>query len=301
MNWIDDYVRPKLRSLVGGSIMDSAENKWQSCPGCSEMLFIRDLPEDLYVCKKCGYHLRMPALLRLEALMDDGYEMLPEVDVAEDPLKFKDEKRYVDRLKASRAKTQTRDVLQCAYGTVHGEPCVAAAFEFGFMGGSMGDAVGAAFVQATNKALDEKCAFVVFTASGGARMQEGILSLMQLPRTVIALEMLTDAGLPYIVVLCDPTTGGVTASFAMLGDLHLAEPGATIGFAGRRVIEQTVRETLPDGFQIAEHLLDKGMVDMVVHRKDMAERLGLLLTVLAGKRRPNQDISPPETAENSGE
>ncbi len=288
MNWLENYVRPKLKALVSRDHSNSAENKWQSCPNCSQMLFLQELPANLYVCGQCNHHLRMPALDRLANIFDPDYEILPEVNVTEDPLKFRDEKRYPDRLKASRAKVQAQDVVQSAFGTIGGEKAVASVFDFRFMGGSMGCAAGESLVQAAQRALEEKCGMIVFTSSGGARMQEGILSLMQLPRSVIATEMLQQAGLPYIVVLCDPTTGGVSASFAMLGDIHIAEPGATIGFAGKRVIEQTVRETLPEHFQLAEDLIQKGVIDMIVPRTELASRLGLLLRMMAGKTKSTE-------------
>ncbi|NQY82273.1 MAG: acetyl-CoA carboxylase carboxyltransferase subunit beta [Alphaproteobacteria bacterium] len=299
MNWLENFVRPKLQALVSRDHSDSAENKWRSCPNCAQMLFLNDLPKNLYLCQQCGHHLRMPAPARLESIFDSGFTNLPEVAVVEDPLKFRDKKRYLDRLKDSRAKMKCQDAVQSAFGTIAGEKAVAAVFDFRFMGGSMGSAAGSALVQAANKALSEQCGLIVFTSSGGARMQEGIISLMQLPRSIIATEMLQQAGLPYIVVLCDPTTGGVSASFAMLGDIHIAEPGATIGFAGRRVIEQTVRETLPEGFQQAEDLIDKGVIDMIVPREDIAARLGLLLHLMGGKARlltENDDSSDHDDA-----
>ena len=292
MNWLENFVRPKLQALVSRDHSNSAENKWQSCPNCAQMLFVEELPTNLYLCVSCGHHLRMPARDRLTSIFDDGYEMLPEVVVTEDPLKFRDEKRYPDRLKASRAKVQAQDVVQSAFGTIGGEKAVAAVFDFRFMGGSMGVATGEALVQAAQRALAEQCGLIIFTSSGGARMQEGILSLMQLPRSVIATEMLQQAGLPYIVVLCDPTTGGVSASFAMLGDIQIAEPGATIGFAGRRVIEQTVRETLPERFQQAEDLIEKGVIDMIVPRSEMAQRLALLLALMSGREKPSEPEAP---------
>ena len=292
MNWIENFVRPKLQSLVSREHSNSAENKWQSCPNCAQMLFVEELPANLYLCSQCDHHLRMPAPDRLASIFDDGYETLPEAAVAEDPLKFRDEKRYPDRLKASRAKVQAQDVVQSAFGTIGGEKAVAAVFDFRFMGGSMGTAAGEALVQAASRALEEKCGLIIFTSSGGARMQEGILSLMQLPRSVIATEMLQQAGLPYIVVLCDPTTGGVSASFAMLGDIHIAEPGATIGFAGKRVIEQTVRETLPEHFQQAEDLIQKGVIDMIVPRNELAARLALLLRLMSAREKPDESQSP---------
>lgn len=302
MNWLENYVRPRIQAFVSGNHSDKAENKWQSCPNCSQMLFLTDLPKHLFVCSECGHHLRMPAHERLRNIFDEGYVTIEEADVVEDPLKFRDEKRYIDRLKASRSKVGSKDVVQTAYGTINGEKAVVAVFDFRFMGGSMGSAAGAALVQAARRALAEQCGMIVFTSSGGARMQEGIISLMQLPRSVAAIEMLREASLPYIVVLCDPTTGGVSASFAMLGDVHIAEPGATIGFAGRRVIEQTVRETLPESFQLAEELIEKGVIDMIVKRKDLKERLHLLLRLLNGRPKTSPEaVSEEKSTENEKE
>ena len=293
MNWIENFVRPKLQALVQSDHNDSSENKWLSCPNCHAMLFKTDLPTSRYTCQQCQHHLRMPALERLAYLLDEGYTLLSEPEVAEDPLSFRDMKRYSERLKTTRTNVGTRDVVQTAHGTIHGVPAVVSVFDFRFMGGSMGSAAGAALVQAAEKALQEKCGLVVFTASGGARMQEGILSLMQLPRSVIVVEMLQQAALPYIVVLCDPTTGGVSASFAMLGDIHIAEPGATIGFAGRRVIEQTVRETLPEGFQQAEQLVDKGVIDMILPREEQPQRLSILLKILQKQKLKKENNTKP--------
>ena len=276
MNWFS-RVR---NSLPFVQKRDTPDNLWVKCPRCSEMLFAKEYEENLYVCPRCDHHGRIGADERIAQLLDEGYEMLPEPEVREDPLKFKDSKRYTDRLKQARAKSPHRDAFQSAYGTVDGNPAVVGVQDFTFMGGSMGMAVGTAFCEAAQRAIDEQCAFVVVTAAGGARMQEGILSLMQMPRATVMTRRLKEAGLPYIVVLTDPTTGGVTASYAMLGDIHIAEPGALIGFAGQRVIQDTIREQLPEGFQRAEYLHKHGMVDMVVHRAELKATLADLLDYL---------------------
>ncbi|MEC9462960.1 MAG: acetyl-CoA carboxylase, carboxyltransferase subunit beta, partial [Pseudomonadota bacterium] len=267
MNWITNYVRPRINSMLGRR--EVPENLWIKCPETGEMVFHKDLEENKWVIPASGYHMKMPAKARLTDLFDDGaYEALPQPKVAQDPLKFRDSKKYTDRLRDSRVKTDQEDTIVAGVGTVQGLKLVAVVHEFNFMGGSLGIAAGEAIVKAFERAIKEKCPLVMFPASGGARMQEGILSLMQLPRTTVAVDMLKEAGQPYIVVLTNPTTGGVTASYAMLGDLHIAEPGAEICFAGKRVIEQTIREKLPEGFQTSEYLLEHGMVDMVVKRHD---------------------------------
>jgi acetyl-CoA carboxylase carboxyl transferase subunit beta len=246
------------------------------------MVFVKEWEENYSVCPRCNFHDRIGPTKRFEQLFDAAeYELLPAPEVREDPLRFKDTKRYTDRLKAARAKTGERDALINAKGRLDGRPVVIGVQDFAFMGGSMGIALGTAFLAGVRAAIAAKCPYVIFTASGGARMQEAILSLMQLPRTTVAIAELKEAGLPYIVVLTDPTTGGVTASYAMLGDVQIAEPGALIGFAGQRVIEQTIREKLPEGFQRAEYLLEHGMIDMVVSRGDLREKLGLLIAYLA--------------------
>ncbi len=281
MNWITNYVRPRINSMLGRPNRDVPENLWIKCPETGEMVFHKDLEDNKWVIPASGYHMKMPAADRLADLFDDGrYETLPQPKVAQDPLKFRDSKRYIDRLKDSRAKTEMEDTILAGVGKVQGLKLVAVVHEFNFIGGSLGMAAGEAIVKAFERAIAEKCPLVMFPASGGARMQEGILSLMQLPRTTVAVNMLKEAGLPYIVVLTNPTTGGVTASYAMLGDLHLAEPGAEIGFAGKRVIEQTLREKLPEGFQTSEYLLEHGMVDMVVKRHDLPDTLARLLKIL---------------------
>lgn len=283
MNWIANFVRPKIRALVAKR--DVPDNLWLKCPNCDAMLFHRDLEANLQVCHHCGHHLRLEPQARLAMLFDgSAYTDVPLPKVLTDPLRFRDQKRYTDRLKEAQSKRNRADALVVAEGRIGGHPAVVAAFDFGFMGGSMGMAVGEGLVTAAKLAVEKQAALIAVPASGGARMQEGILSLMQMPRTVIAVEMVKEAGLPYVVLLSDPTTGGVTASFAMLGDIHIAERGAMIGFAGARVIESTIRETLPPGFQRAEYLQDHGMVDIVVHRKELratlARTLGLLMPPL---------------------
>ncbi len=282
MNWITSYVRPKINSMFGRR--EVPENLWIKCPETGEMVFHKDLEDNLFVIPASGHHMKISARGRFAHLFDEGrYETLPQPQVAQDPLKFRDAKRYTERLKEYRARTGMEDTILAGLGKVHGVKLVAVVHEFGFAGGSLGMAAGEAIVRAFERAIKEKCPLVMFPASGGARMQEGILSLMQLPRTTVGVEMLKEAGLPYIVVMTNPTTGGVSASYAMLGDVHLAEPGAEIGFAGKRVIEQTIREQLPEGFQTSEYLRDHGMIDMVVKRHDIPEMLARLLKILMKK------------------
>lgn len=282
MNWLTNFIRPRIRSLVEPK--EVPDNLWQKCSTCEGMLFNRDLEKNLNVCYHCGYHLRITVKQRLPLMFDGGhYERLELPDVAFDPLKFKDRRKYAERLKESQAKTGLKDAMTLAKGTIGGQRAVVAAFNFSFMGGSMGAAVGESILKGAEEAVRTNSAFIVIPSSGGARMQEGMLSLLQMPRTIIAVEMVKEARLPYIVLLTDPTTGGVSASFAMVGDVHIAEPGATIGFAGRRVIEETVRETLPDDFQTAEYLREHGMVDMVVPRQELAATLARLLNLLMNK------------------
>jgi acetyl-CoA carboxylase carboxyl transferase subunit beta len=279
MSWLTNYVRPKIRALVQRS--EVPENLWAKCPSCEQMIFHRELATNLNVCTHCGHHLRLTAKARLDALFDDAvYSAIELPEAPSDPLKFRDKKRYADRLKEARAALGERDALIVAYGKLGGAEVVAAAFDFAFMGGSMGAAVGEGLLAAARLAVSRRAPLIVFPASGGARMQEGIVSLMQMPRTIIAADEVKEAGLPYIVVLTDPTTGGVTASFAMLGDIALAEPGAMIGFAGARVIEETIREQLPEGFQRSEYLLEHGMLDMVVHRHKLRETLIRVIDLL---------------------
>ncbi|WP_170004619.1 acetyl-CoA carboxylase, carboxyltransferase subunit beta [Pseudopontixanthobacter vadosimaris] len=259
---------------------ESPDTLWIKCPGCQEMVFAREYHENLEVCPRCDHHGRIGADRRLEQVLDEGYDVLPQPEVREDPLKFRDTKPYVQRLKLARAKNPHRDAFTVGSGTIEGHPAVVGVQDFGFMGGSMGMAVGSAFCAGAQRALERGCAYIVVTAAGGARMQEGILSLMQMPKATVMTRRLRDAGLPYIVVLTDPTTGGVTASYAMLGDVQIAEPGALIGFAGQRVIQDTIREKLPEGFQRAEYLHRHGMVDMVVQRSDLRSTLAAMLDYL---------------------
>ncbi|MCC7048031.1 MAG: acetyl-CoA carboxylase carboxyltransferase subunit beta [Alphaproteobacteria bacterium] len=290
MNWLTNFVRPKIRALV--SKTETADNLWHKCPGCGQMLFHRDLDAALFVCASCGHHLRIDAKRRLAMLFDEGkFQRIELPRTPADPLRFRDQKRYGDRLKDAQSRSGESDAVIVAHGTVGGIQTVIATFEFGFMGGSMGTAVGEALIAAAHLAELQQAPMIVIPASGGARMQEGILSLMQMPRTVIAAGKLREAGLPYIVVLTDPTTGGVSASFAMVADITIAEPGAVVGFAGARVIEETIRETLPEGFQRAEYLFDHGMVDMVVRRKDLRTTLARVLGLLL-RREPSAEVLP---------
>jgi acetyl-CoA carboxylase carboxyl transferase subunit beta len=260
----------------------TAENLWHKCSKCGTMVFSKEWEENYNVCPRCNFHDRIGPTKRFQQLFDAAeYEILPAPDVREDPLRFKDTKRYTERLKAARVATGQRDALVNARGKIDGQKAIVGVQDTTFILGSMGTAVGAAFVTAVERAIADHCPYIIFTAGGGARMQEGGLSLMQLPRTTVAVQMLREAKLPYIVVLTDPTTGGITASYAMLGDVQIAEPGALIGFAGQRVIEQTIREKLPEGFQRAEYLLEHGMIDMVVSRGDLKEKLALLIAYLA--------------------
>ena len=260
----------------------TAENLWHKCSKCGTMVFVKEWEENYSVCPRCDFHDRIGPTKRFEQLFDAAqYEVLPTPEVKEDPLRFRDTKRYTDRLKTARTANGERDALVNARGKIQGHKAIVGVQDFAFMGGSMGTAVGAAFLAGVRAAIAERCPYVMFAASGGARMQEAILSLMQLPRTTVAIAELKEAGLPYIVVLTDPTSGGVTASYAMLGDVQIAEPGALICFAGRRVIEQTIREKLPEGFQRAEYLLEHGMIDMIVSRGDLKETLALLISYLA--------------------
>jgi acetyl-CoA carboxylase carboxyl transferase subunit beta len=291
MNWITNSVLPKIKALV--QQREVPENFWTKCPSCDEMVFHRQLEENLQVCPHCDHHMRLDAEARLVTLFDDGIHTKIELPkhAAVDPLKFRDKKRYADRLKEAQTKTGADDAILIAHGQLDAMPVVAAVFSFAFMGGSMGIAVGDALLRAAELAVAQKAPLIVFPSSGGARMQEGILSLMQMPRTVIATEIVKEAGLPFVVVMTNPTTGGVTASFAMLGDIHLAEPGAIIGFAGQRVIQETIREKLPEGFQRAEYLLEHGMVDMVVRRHEIRGTLARILGLI-NRPRPSADVVP---------
>jgi acetyl-CoA carboxylase carboxyl transferase subunit beta len=311
MSWLTDYVRPKIRALYTRDKPDVPENLWHQCPSCERMIFHRDLNANQRVCPHCDHHMRVGPEYRFGALFDEGsWQQLEMPKSPPDPLKFRDQKKYVDRLKEAQAKTKAVDALEAALGRIEGLPAVIAVMNFEFMGGSMGTALGEGFVVAAQAAVKHDAAFIVVTASGGARMQEGALSLMQMARTTVAVEEVKEAGLPYIVILTDPTTGGVTASFAMVGDLHLAEPGAMIGFAGARVIEQTIREKLPEGFQRAEYLLAHGMVDQVVHRFQLRATLARILDLLLRPDRatearvitdvPPERVAPPKAAEVGG-
>jgi acetyl-CoA carboxylase carboxyl transferase subunit beta len=288
MNWLTNYVRPKIRALVEKD--DVPDNLWHQCPSCEQMIFHRELDASFNVCSHCDFHMRLPAARRLAMLFDGGeYQTIELPALKGDPLRFRDRKRYTDRLKESRTATGADDALIVSHGEMGGRKTVIAIMNFDFMAGSMGLALGKGLLTAARLAVLQEAPFIVVTASGGARMQEGILSLMQMPRSIIAVDEVKEAGLPYITVLTDPTTGGVTASFAMLGDIAIAEPGAVIGFAGARVIEETIREKLPEGFQRAEYLLEHGMIDRVVHRRELRSEL-IRLTDLLMNRRPGTNI-----------
>ncbi|MDR3409084.1 MAG: acetyl-CoA carboxylase, carboxyltransferase subunit beta [Methylovirgula sp.] len=289
MNWISNVVPPKIRSFLR---RETPENLWVKCPDSGELIFHKDLESNLYVVPGSGYHMRMPVKARLDSLFDNAvYETLPTPDVPLDPLKFRDVKRYVDRLKENRLKTGTADAVKICAGQIEGIDVTVAVQDFEFLGGSLGMAAGEAIITGILHAVATRTPFIIFTASGGARMQEGMFSLMQMPRTTVAVQRLRAAKLPYIVVLTNPTTGGVTASYAMLGDIQLAEPGAVIGFAGARVIEQTIRERLPEGFQRAEYLEMHGMVDMVVRRHDMRATLARLCALLTHRPALEQEAA----------
>ena len=286
MNWISNVVRPKIRSFLRREV---PENLWVKCPETGQLVFYKDLEANQFVIPTSNYHMRMSAAARLKALFDEGeFEDIPVPDVAADPLKFRDERRYAERLKDARAKTGLEDAVKLGFGRLEGLAVTAGVQDFDFLGGSLGMAAGEAVITGLQTAVRRATPFILFAASGGARMQEGILSLMQLPRTTVAVQELREANKPYIVVLTNPTTGGVTASYAMLGDVHIAEPGALIGFAGPRVIEQTIREKLPDGFQRAEYLKDHGMVDLVVHRHQLRPTLARLCRVLTKAPAPTE-------------
>lgn len=299
MNWITNFVRPKIKALM--SKQDVPDNLWQKCPGCQTMLHHQELLKNLKVCHNCGHHLRMKITERLDMMFDQGqYQIIDLPKTIVDPLKFKDKKRYSDRLKEAQSKTDRKDAIVVAQGTIGGETSVIAAFDFNFMGGSMGSAVGDGLLTASRLAVMLKAPFIVIPSSGGARMQEGALSLMQMPRSVIAVEQVKEARLPYIVLLTDPTTGGVSASFAMLGDIHIAEPGAQIGFAGTRVIQETIRESLPEGFQTAEYLRDHGMVDLVTPRSALRPQLTAIIQLLMRKRVGQSQYRGAESARPNG-
>jgi len=298
MNWISNYVRPRINSIF--SRREVPENLWTKCDECGTMLFHRELAENLNVCTSCGHHMQISPRDRFADLFDGG--AFAEIDVPAptvDPLNFRDQKRYPDRLKTAQKQTEEKEAMLVATGDMGRTPIVAACQDFSFMAGSMGMYVGNAIIAAAEKAVERQCPLILFSAAGGARMQEGILSLMQMPRTTVAIEMLKEANLPYIVVLTHPTTGGVTASYAMLGDVHIAEPNALICFAGPRVIEQTIREKLPEGFQRAEYLLDHGMLDRVTERGKMRDELITITRMLMNLDPAVMgDLPPPdETSE----
>lgn len=283
MNWFTDIVRPKIQKTTPKEI---ADNLWVKCPACNQMLFSKELKKSMYVCTSCGHHLRLYVDKRLKMLFDDEkYNEIALPAMQDDPLKFKDTQRYTDRLRTYRKNTGNQDAIKVARGKIGGTDSVLAVMDFSFMGGSMGTAVGEGIVTAADIALKNKIPLITVASSGGARMQEGMLSLMQMARTVAAVNLLKENGVPFISILADPTTGGVSASFAMLGDINMAEKGCLIGFAGQRVIEQTIREKLPEGFQRAEYLKEHGMVDIVVDRAHMKEELAKILTILTNKNR----------------
>ncbi len=291
MSWLTDLALPKIRDLVRKT--ETPDNLWDKCPDCEQMIFHRDLEAAMYVCPHCGFHMRISPVMRFKALFDDGeYTTIELPKVAVDPLRFRDRKRYSDRLREAQAKSGEKDAMIVAHGTIEGQGAVVAIFNFEFMGGSMGMAVGEAIVAAARLAKLQERPLIIFSASGGARMQEGILSLMQMARTTAAISELREARLPFLSVLTNPTTGGVTASFAMLGDVQIAEPGAMIGFAGARVIEETIREKLPEGFQRAEYLLDHGMLDMVVARSELRHRIALVMRHLMNARPDEAELLP---------
>ncbi|MCB1367658.1 MAG: acetyl-CoA carboxylase carboxyltransferase subunit beta [Rhodobacteraceae bacterium] len=301
MNWISNYVRPKINSIF--SRRETPDNLWSKCDECGTMLFHRELKEAQNVCPSCDHHMLIAPRERFEALFDGG--VFTEIEVPKalaDPLHFRDQKKYPERLKTAQRNTGEPEAMLVATGEMGRAPVVIAGQDFKFMGGSMGMHVGNAIIAGVNYAIAHKLPFILFSAAGGARMQEGILSLMQMPRTTVAVQMLKEAGLPFIVVLTHPTTGGVTASYAMLGDVHIAEPNALIGFAGARVIEQTIREKLPEGFQRAEYLLDHGMLDRVTHRKDLRDDL-ITITRMLMRQPPavKGDLPPPEATAPAGD
>ena len=289
MSWLSNFVRPKLRALIKKS--DTPNNLWIKCNSCGQMVYYKDLFESMNVCPNCDHHMKMTARQRIEWILDEGTIKdlnIPEINI--DPLKFRDSKRYLDRIKDAKSKTKSEDAIIMASGQIGGNSAIVVALDFNFMGGSMGSAVGEGFLEATKEAVNLNIPLVIFTSSGGARMQEGIFSLMQLPKTVVGVNKLKEKNIPYIVILTDPTTGGVSASFAMLGDVTFAEPGALIGFAGPRVIQSTVKETLPEGFQTAEYLLEHGMIDDVVPRKNLKAAISNTIFLLQNNKN-NERIS----------
>ena len=303
MNWISNFVRPKINSLF--SRREMPENLWSKCDACGQMIFHRELADSLHVCPSCDHHMPITPRERFKKLFDGGvFSSIAYDDPIADPLQFKDQKKYPDRLREARKNTEEHEAMLVAQGEIGGVTAICAGQDFTFMAGSMGMAVGNALIAAANQAVKAKAPLIVFSAAGGARMQEGILSLMQMPRTTVAVQMVKEAGLPFVVVLTHPTTGGVTASYAMLGDIQIAEPNALICFAGPRVIEQTIREKLPEGFQRAEYLLDHGMLDMVIDRRSMRDELATVLRLLLKEAprshgdlpAPAEEAAPPEEA-----
>lgn len=282
MSWLNS-----VRNVLSfGAKKETADNLWHRCKGCDQMVFVKEWVENGHVCPLCDHHDRIGPAERFRQLFDEGTtEIIAMPPVMEDPLKFRDSKRYTDRLKSARADTDEQDALVNARGLIEGRLAIVGVQDFAFMGGSMGLAVGEAFVRGVENAIRERCPYIIFTASGGARMQEGILSLMQMPRSTVAIDMLREAGLPYLVVLTDPTSGGVMAAYAMLGDVQIAEPKATLAFTGRRVIENTIREKLPDDFQTSEYYLEHGLIDMVVHRHQLKHQLATVIGYLTDARK----------------
>lgn len=296
MNWLNNYVRPRIRAVLK-TRKETPDNLWEKCVSCGQMVYVKEFRANLAVCGYCGHHHRITPRERMDLLFDEEtYKILTPPKTADDPLRFRDQKRYTERLKEARNKTGGQDAIEAATGKLGGIDVTIAIQNFFFMGGSLGQAAGEAFLAAIKEAVKNKTPFIVFTAAGGARMQEGILSLMQMPRTIAGVETLREAGLPYIVVLTDPTTGGVTASYAMLGDIAIAEPGALIGFAGPRVIEDTIRQKLPEGFQRAEYLLEHGIIDMVVERREMRQTLIQILDLLTDTEKPKDRKALPTSA-----
>jgi len=293
VNWLTNFVRPRIRALVRKR--EVPDSLWINCPNCNQMLHHKEIRERQFVCPHCEHHMRIGPEDRFPQLFDDGaFTEIELGDVVADPLKFRDEKRYTERLKEARGKTEQKDAVAVAHGRLGGQQSVIAVQNFAFMGGSLGMGAGEAIVAAARLAVLQEAPLIIFSAAGGARMQEGILSLMQLPRTTVAIQLVREAGLPFISVMTDPTTGGVTASYAMLGDIAIAEPGALIGFAGPRVIENTIRERLPEGFQRAEYLLEHGMLDMVVPRHEMRDTLIKLVGTLMHAQPPADVVALPQ-------
>lgn len=281
MNWITNFVRPKLQAIVGKK--EVPDNLWETCPKCNQMLLRRELEINLFICKSCDHHFRISSNERIKELFGEDYFVIETPKVKSDPLKFKDKQKYSERLKNAKRKNQSEDAVSVVCGNLNEKKIIVAVFDFNFLGGSMGMAAGEAILKAAEFSIKNHYPLVIITSSGGARMQEGILALMQMPRTIIAVNSLEKNKIPFISVLADPTTGGVSASFAMLGDIIIAEKGATIGFAGARVIKETIKEKLPNNFQKSEYLFDKGMIDIVTHRKDLKKTLSKTIKLLNSK------------------